>query len=154
MTSRWIKPSGLGASSFLKSLLHPFSEDIQRTHAGNVSPDFILTTILSSVIIGLTFARSLHYQFFAYLGWSSPILLWKSGMPPLLIYLICGIQDWAWQQYPSTSNSSLAVFGCLLIQIIGVWLGTQGDYAKPIKKAHGKTAVTEEDSETPKLSYY
>ena len=152
VSTRWIRPSGLGLSSFVKSLVNLSSENIRQAHVANTSPDYILTTILSSVVIGLTFARSLHYQFFAYLGWSSPVLLWKSGMPPVLIYLICGIQEWAWQQYPSTSNSSMAVLGCLFVQVCGIWFGTRKDHANTVHKAHSKTIPTQENSGTSKLS--
>ena len=81
------------------------------------------------MVIGLVFARSLHYQFFAYLGWASPMLLWKSGLHPILIYFVCGTQEWAWQVYPSTTISSLAVVGCLLVQICGIWIGTGNEFA-------------------------
>ena len=86
-----------------------------------------MTTVLSSLAIGLLCARSLHYQFYTYVVWASPFLLWKSGLPPYLIYLVWAAQEWAWNVYPSTNVSSMIVVGCLLVQVFGVWWGTRNE---------------------------
>lgn len=87
-----------------------------------------MTAILSSLVIGVLCARSLHYQFYAYLAWSTPFLLWRSGLHPILIYAVWAAQEWAWNVYPSTNSSSMVVVGCLAVQVIGVWWGTRNDF--------------------------
>ena len=88
-----------------------------------------MTTILGSVAVGMLCARSLHYQFYAYVAWSGPFLLWKSGLHPVVIYAVWMAQEWAWNVYPSTNISSIVVVLCLTIQVVGVWWGT-GDELK------------------------
>lgn len=105
-------------------------QDIQHHVSRIITPTFVLTTILSCNVIGILFARSLHYQFFAYLAWSTPFLLWRSGMHPLLMYVLWTAQEWAWNVYPSTNTSSMVVVGVLAAQVLGVWVGTRGDAAR------------------------
>jgi alpha-1,3-mannosyltransferase len=80
--------------------------------------------MLSAVIIGCLCARSLHYQFFVYISWATPYLLWRSGMHPLAIYAVCAGQEWAWNVYPSTNASSAVVVACLAMTVGSIWIGT------------------------------
>ena len=97
---------------------------VQPAVAAHATPRFVMTTVLSSLAIGILFARSLHYQFFAYLGWATPYLLWRSGMHPVLMYALWAAQEWAWNVYPSTDVSSGVVVGVLAITVLAVWVGT------------------------------
>src|SRR5262249_5799164 len=82
---------------------------LRRQIARSLSPDYILTTMLTAMAIGMLCARSLHYQFYAYIAWGTPFLLWKAELHPVLIYAIWGLQEWAWNVYPSTDESSMVV---------------------------------------------
>ncbi len=126
--TRWTRPSGLSAPAFLKCLMKPLTPTIQQERSTQLTPSFILTTVLSSMMAGMLCARSLHYQFYAYIAWATPYLLWKSGMHPVLIYMVWTIQEWAWNVYPSTGISSAAVVSCLAIQVFGAWFGTRKDF--------------------------
>jgi len=127
--TRWIRPSGLSIPSFIKTMYKPLPPLVQQQVSLNVTPDFVMATVLSSMAIGLLCARSLHYQFYAYIAWSSPFLLWKTGLHPILIYLVWAAQEWAWNVYPSTNVSSIMVVGCLAIQVFGVWWGTWDEFS-------------------------
>lgn len=85
-----------------------------------LSNAFMTTTMLTSLAIGLLCARTLHYQFFAYLSWATPFLLWQSGFHPVLIYALWAAQEWAWNIFPSTSQSSIIVVLSLAVQVFGV----------------------------------
>lgn len=111
---RWVKPSGSNLPGFIRNLLNGTQRTIILTDS------FISTTMLTSVVIGLLCARSLHYQFFAYLSWATPFLLWKSRFHPVVIYGLWFLQEWAWNVYPSTIASSLIVVLSLGIQVFGV----------------------------------
>lgn len=127
--TRWIRPLGLSFSDLVKTAYKPLPTNAQQKLSQNITPDFVLTCTLSSMQLGLLCARSLHYQFYAYVAWATPFLLWKTGMRS---YLVCGIwaaQEWAWNAYPSTNASSIVVIGCLLIQVAGVWWGTRDDFS-------------------------
>jgi len=93
-----------------------------------ISPNYILTTILTANAIGMLFARSLHYQFYAYIALATPFLLWRSGVHPILQYLLWAVQEWAWNIYPSTDSSSMVVVGSLFVTVASVWWGTRKDF--------------------------
>ncbi|PGG95854.1 hypothetical protein AJ79_09835 [Helicocarpus griseus UAMH5409] len=115
---RWASPSNTSLTQFIKDIVRGKQQPTRITNS------FIATTMLTSLAIGLLCARSLHYQFFAYLAWATPFLLWKSGLHPVIIYLLWAAQEWAWNVYPSTTVSSITVVTCLAIQVLGVfWNG-------------------------------
>lgn len=90
------------------------------------------------MMAGILCARSLHYQFYAYILWATPYLLWKSGLHPVLIYIVWAVQEWAWNIYPSTDVSSALVVGCLAVQVFGIWYGTRQDFADVRSPIEGK----------------
>jgi alpha-1,3-mannosyltransferase len=117
----WVKPSGINVVRFLQ-------DNIQgRQPPVALSRSFIMTVLLSSLAIGLLCARSLHYQFFAYLAWATPFLLWRAGLHPILIYTAWALQEWAWNVYPSTNASSAVVVLSLALQVFGVLVNGLGD---------------------------
>lgn len=141
LNTRWIRPSGMhlwdfistvvstAMSSVMPAAFKPLPKDVQEQISRRVTPSFILTTALSSLSIGTLSARSLHYQFYAYIAWSTPFLLWKSGIHPVLIYIVWAAQEWSWNVYPSTTASSLLVVLCLIIQVFGAWWGTRKEFS-------------------------
>ncbi|KAL2011569.1 hypothetical protein VTN00DRAFT_4287 [Thermoascus crustaceus] len=115
-TMRWVKPSGSNLVNFVRKLMSGRQPTVAFSNA------FITTTMLTSLAIGLLCARTLHYQFFAYLSWATPFLLWRSGFHPILIYALWAAQEWAWNVFPSTSQSSIIVVLSLAVQVFGVLL--------------------------------
>lgn len=129
-TTRWLKPAGKSVPDLIRRVLsgrEPLAEMHQLVSL-RVTPQHILTTILTANAIGMLFARSLHYQFFALLAWTTPFLLWRSGMHPILQYVLWAAQEWAWNVYPSTDLSSKVVVGVLATSVAGVWWGTRHDF--------------------------
>lgn len=110
----WVKPSGFNMYHFLRNTI----EGSQGTVT--LSKPFIMTVMLSSLAIGMLCARSLHYQFYAYLAWASPFLLWRTGLHPILIFVAWAAQEWAWNVYPSTNSSSAVVVLSLALQVLGL----------------------------------
>ncbi|KAL1843184.1 hypothetical protein VTJ49DRAFT_2735 [Mycothermus thermophilus] len=144
LTTRWLKPARKPLPRLVVPILlgkSPFTEQEQRAISRDVvTPHFIMTAILSSNVVGLLFARSLHYQFYAYLAWSTPFLLWRSGVHPVLQFALWAAQEWAWNVYPSTSVSSGVVVGVLAVTVSLVWLGT-GVSSERIRAAAAKDAA-------------
>jgi len=122
--TRWLAPSKMSVIDNIKSLYIQPSPQKQGDIASRVTPRFILTTILTANVIGMLCARSLHYQFYALLAWSTPFLLWRAGLHPILQYVLWGLQEVAWNIYPSTTASSLTVVAILFIQVAAVWYAT------------------------------
>jgi alpha-1,3-mannosyltransferase len=133
----WVKPSGKNVVQFVQDTI----QRQQKTVA--LSKSFIMTVILSSLAIGLLCARSLHYQFFAYLSWATPFLLWRAGLHPVLIYAVWALQEWAWNVFPSTDASSAVVVMSLAVQVFGVLFNGSSEVDKKGGKggSRGETTV-------------
>lgn len=138
--TRWLPKTGKTIPDILRAIVGSAG---QGQHWGplfrSFGPQYILTTILTANVIGLLFARSLHYQFYAYLAWSTPYLLWRSGAHPVLQYVLWTLQEWAWNVYPSTSISSAVVVGVMAITVGAVWFGTADDVT-PLEQKSAKKA--------------
>ncbi|GKZ65201.1 dolichyl-P-Man:Man(5)GlcNAc(2)-PP-dolichol alpha-1,3-mannosyltransferase [Aspergillus niger] len=110
----WLRYSRSSSPAFIRNLL------AGRHRTVSLPKSYIMSVMLSSMTVGLLCARSLHYQFFAYLSWATPFLLWRAGFHPILLYLIWAMQEWAWNTFPSTNLSSIIVVLSLAAQSFGV----------------------------------
>lgn len=131
--TRWIKPSKRTPGQFLKIIMPQAEPRDQDIMAKRVTPNFVMTVILTAMTIGMLCARSLHYQFYAYIAWSTPFLLWKAGFHPIVQYALWAAQEWAWNVYPSTPASSGVVIGVLAATVGGIWWGTRNEYEGELK---------------------
>ncbi len=132
-TTRWLRPAEKPISELVGNALK-FEEPcgkMQHAISIRISPNYILTTVLMANAIGMLFARSLHYQFYAYIAPATPFLLWRSGMHPILQYTVWATQEWAWNVYPSTNASSMVVVVVLFLTVANVWWGTRTDFVNP-----------------------
>lgn len=130
--TRWLPPTGKTLRDIVQITFGGGGQGRNwRPLCKGFTPDYILTTVLTANVIGLLFARSLHYQFYSYLAWSTPYLLWRGGLHPVLQYILWGLQEWAWNVYPSTPTSSAVAVGVMAITVAAVWFGTSGDVAVP-----------------------
>jgi alpha-1,3-mannosyltransferase len=139
-TTRWIKPSSLNLPQFITSVFSQsaIEPQLRISIARKVNPQFILTTILTANAVGMLCARSLHYQFYSWLAWGTPFLLWRTGLHPVAQYILWGAQEWAWNVYPSSNVSSTVVVSVLAVTVAGSWWGTRNDFEGP----NGKKAKT------------
>lgn len=128
--ARWIRPAGRPLSAMIPAFLRgkpPFSQTEELRISSRVTPEYVMTTILTANVIGLLCARSLHYQFYAYLAWATPYLLWRACPIPALAFLVWGVQEAAWNVFPSTNNSSALVVNVLTVTVVMVYFATQDD---------------------------
>lgn len=125
--TRWLAPAQ--RPSLLDAIRMVFAEPHDQVAiARRITPRFVLTTMLGSVAIGMLCARSLHYQFYAWIAWATPFLAWRGGAHPVGVYALWAAQEWAWNVFPSTPASSGVVVGALAAQVAGVWWGTRRDF--------------------------
>ena len=125
ITTRWSQPAR--RRSFKDFALMTFTappKPERDAMAARITPSFILTTMFTAMAIGMLCARSLHYQFFAWLAWATPWLLYKADLPPLVMYATWFGQEMAWNVYPSTELSSKIMVGTLAAVVIKVWSAT------------------------------
>ncbi|KAI1276116.1 glycosyltransferase [Xylaria sp. FL0933] len=116
IVNKWLKPTRkpwLSIIAPILSLSSPFTPQEESQISAHITPEYVMTTMLSANVIGLLFARSLHYQFYSYLAWSTPYILWRSGAHPLVQYAMWALQEWAWNVFPSTNVSSGVVVAVL-----------------------------------------
>lgn len=145
IVKKWIRPINRPLSALIPPMLRlkaPLNEreEVQLSHS--IFPDFIMGTILSANAIGLLFARSLHYQFYAYVAWTSPYLLWEFSRSPVLVYTVWLVQEWAWNVYPSTDVSSAVAVGALAVTVVAAYFdGSKRNTATPTQT---KTSTSEE----------
>ena len=128
--TRWTRPSELPFHRFLKTYLFTWSpptpESLQSYQlAQRITPRFVLTTVLTSNLIGVLCARSLHPQFYSWIAWGTPYLLYKTGWNAVVIYLVWAAQEVAWNIYPSTTKSSLVVVSVMASMLAGIWWETR-----------------------------
>lgn len=135
ITARWIQPADRPLSALIPSILKgrsPFTQPEELRIAHYVTPEYVMTTILSANVIGLLFARSLHYQFYAYLAWATPYLLWRATRSPLIVVSLWAAQEWAWNVFPSTNSSSAVVVGVMLVTVVLAYLGTNAPVVQQV----------------------
>ncbi|KAG8428615.1 dolichyl-P-Man:Man(5)GlcNAc(2)-PP-dolichol alpha-1,3-mannosyltransferase [Metarhizium acridum] len=139
VTSRWLQPADRSLVSLISPMLRgrsPFTPAEELGVSSRVTPDYVMTTILSANVVGFLFARSLHYQFYAYLAWATPYLLWKAWPYTPVVCLLWAVQEAAWNTFPSTDLSSTTVVNVLLITVVLVYFGT----SKPVTSGERKKA--------------
>ncbi|XP_072297489.1 dol-P-Man:Man(5)GlcNAc(2)-PP-Dol alpha-1,3-mannosyltransferase [Eucyclogobius newberryi] len=115
---RWKRPG----ESIFELLKDPSKRKIppQKTTAAQ-----IVLILFTSNFIGMSFSRSLHYQFYVWYFHTLPYLLWSGGVKKLahlLRVLILGLIELSWNTYPSTNSSSAALHVCHLIILLSLWL--------------------------------
>lgn len=84
--------------------------------------DYIILVMFSCNLVGITFSRSLHYQFYVWYYHTLPFLLWKTKLHFILRILILLLIEIAWNTYPSTITSSGILFICHLIILFNLSL--------------------------------
>lgn len=110
-------------SSLVRALLFPSPIELSQ-RAIRVTPDYVLTTLATSNLIGILCARSLHYQFYSWFFWLVPFVLSKvqGVVGPFVSLAIYATQEQAWNVYPSTNQSSGCVVFSLFAMVVGLWI--------------------------------
>ncbi|KAF9313191.1 dolichyl-P-Man:Man(5)GlcNAc(2)-PP-dolichol alpha-1,3-mannosyltransferase [Podila horticola] len=92
-------------------------------HAQYLKPNHVLTALFTSNFIGIVFARSLHYQFYAWYSMTLPYLLWQTRLPVVVRVLLLAVIEWSWNVFPATPASSQALLASHLVILAGLWVG-------------------------------
>ncbi|KAI9510227.1 mannosyltransferase [Russula earlei] len=117
---RWCQRAGGVMAVLNKAIQHP-------NRPGSsvlVTTDEIITIAMTSNLIGILFARSLHYQFYSWYAYQVPLLTWRTRYPVILNRLIIiGAIEYAWDVYPSTTISSAVLCVSHVVLLGGIWFG-------------------------------
>lgn len=126
---KWVRPSSNGVLDFAnKHLLDSFNHFESVQIMSRLTPAFVMDAMLGSVALGMMCARSLHYQFFSYVCWATPYLLWRSGSSPIVVLGGLALQEVAWLTYPSTPWSSFICVASLALQTASSWIAMPSQY--------------------------
>jgi len=88
-----------------------------------VTADQVATVLLTCNLIGILFARSLHYQFYTWYAHQLPFLAWRTKYPTVVKIGVLACIEYCWNVYPSTIlSSSLLTLGNAAL-VIGIWHG-------------------------------
>ncbi|KAM5533260.1 hypothetical protein V8D89_013037 [Ganoderma adspersum] len=88
-----------------------------------VTADYVVTVLYTSNLIGILFARSLHYQFYSWYAMQLPFLAWRTKYPVVVrLVLLLGI-EYAWNVFPSTNLSSGILVAANAALLLGIWFG-------------------------------
>ena len=139
---KWTRPSSKGIWHFATKFVDYASiEDNEADEiASRITPTFVMDALLGSITIGMLCARSLHYQFYAYLGWTTPYLLWRARWNPVIVLALWMSQEFAWLRYPSNATSSGVAVTMLAFQVCCSWISMWSSYPPTIPAEKQKKA--------------
>ncbi|KAG8818711.1 dolichyl-P-Man:Man(5)GlcNAc(2)-PP-dolichol alpha-1,3-mannosyltransferase [Serendipita sp. 400] len=116
---KWFQNDGGLLATVRRGFIKPF----QRASWDLPTGDEIITILFTSNLIGVTFARSLHYQFYSWYAQQLPLLLWRTKYPlPIKLALLLGV-EYSWNVFPSTNTSSYILNASHILIIGGLWFG-------------------------------
>ncbi|KAF5324538.1 hypothetical protein D9611_004241 [Ephemerocybe angulata] len=128
---RWCQPDGGTWSVLARGLKRP----LLPAGLATVTPDYVATVLFTSNLIGILFARSLHYQFYSWYAQQLPFLAWRTRYPIVVRVAIMAAIECSWNVFPSTGlSSSVLLLGNSLL-LIGLWFGHAS--GKPIQVSAG-----------------
>lgn len=84
------------------------------------SANRLILPLFMANFIGMTFARSLHYQFYIWYYHQLPFLCWWTKFPTTVKLTILGLIELCWFTFPSTVWSSAVLNTCHLALLIGL----------------------------------
>ncbi|KAM0747320.1 ALG3-domain-containing protein [Meredithblackwellia eburnea MCA 4105] len=88
------------------------------------NPDHIATILFTSNLIGILFARSLHYQFYSWYFHQLVFLSFHTPFDILQRLAILATIEYSWNVFPSTLNSSMALTFANAFLVVGVLYGS------------------------------
>jgi len=93
----------------------------QKSENSRIPTKYITSILFCSNFIGIVFSRSLHYQFYVWYYHTLPHLLWLSPYPNIIRIILFFLIEIMWNIFPSNPYSSLTLFICHIIIMIGLW---------------------------------
>jgi alpha-1,3-mannosyltransferase len=91
-----------------------------------LSAHYVIYTLFVSNFVGICFARTLHYQFYAWYYHTVPYLLWttvrESNVRLVVRLLLLWGLEYAFLTFPATPTSSAVLQVCHLIILASIWV--------------------------------
>ncbi|CAO3588991.1 unnamed protein product [Absidia cylindrospora] len=128
----WCKDTG--------GMIRTFMDGFRSVTRKVLSADDIIGMMFTSNLIGMVFARSLHYQFYSWYFHTLPYLLFQSVWVAVqyaqfrtqIRLVILATIEGCWLTFPSTENSSWSLLACHAVILLGIINGEEfGYYSVP-----------------------
>lgn len=118
---RWAKPSGGLVRLVLNSRLF---ENV------GLNPEHVARCMLESNLIGIVFARSLHYQFYVWYAHVIPLMAAKSylGRSKIFVMVLSLIIEICFNIFPATPTSSLVLQIANYCLLLSTWFGDSSSH--------------------------
>ncbi|WWD17107.1 hypothetical protein CI109_101544 [Kwoniella shandongensis] len=103
--------------------------------ASSLPSSHIPLVLFTANLIGMTFARSLHYQFHSWYFHQLPFLLYSGGAwgSPILGIALWASIEWAWATFPSTVYSSAALLISHIVILTGLFFSSPSAQANKVE---------------------
>lgn len=114
-----------------------------------IRAEVIVTSMFATNFIGICFSRTMHYQFYSWFYPTLPYLLWKTNMPLLFKIKSLILIEFAFNSYPATMQSSLALQLTNFFILITLYFTEDSSRYVPYLDAEARTnllAFVNEDS--------
>ncbi|KAI0957395.1 hypothetical protein AcW1_005800 [Taiwanofungus camphoratus] len=116
---KWCKSDGGVWAVLSKGLRRP----LHPPRKTPISADSVTTILFTSNLIGILFARSLHYQFYSWYAQQLPFLAWRTRYPIAFKIALVLCIEYAWNVFPSTTLSSGVLCAANMVLLVGIWFG-------------------------------
>jgi alpha-1,3-mannosyltransferase len=120
---------GKGLIMLLKDVLT--QRDTNKAGSAVLSAQQMVLMFFTSNVLGIIFARSLHFQFYIWYFHTLPFLLWSTPYPALVNFLLLLGIEVAWNPWTgetSTEESSMLLTGCHALLLVGLWMGAAPEH--------------------------
>ncbi|TFK72157.1 dolichyl-P-Man:Man(5)GlcNAc(2)-PP-dolichyl mannosyltransferase [Pluteus cervinus] len=104
-----------------KTILRGLSKPTLPAGLVKMSARDVTLILFTSNLIGILFARSLHYQFYSWYAQQIPLLAWATPNLWLVKFALMANVEWAWNTFPSTRRSSGVLLACHIFLLTGIW---------------------------------
>jgi len=103
-------------------------------------PRAVACVLLEANLVGVAFARSLHFQFYAWYAQSLPLLAWSAALPggPAARLLLLAALERVWNVYPPSRAASAQLHACHALLLLGLLRAGPLDLSVPPKRARRK----------------
>ncbi len=103
-----------------------------------LNPIYVVQTLFVSNFIGITFARTLHYQFYSWYFHSLPFMLWLTDIPMPFRLVIVFMVEYAFNVFPATPLSSAVLQVAHGITLFALWKAKPPQVYYQLNKQHNE----------------
>jgi len=109
----WSRPEGGFGGLVLTALRNP-GKPVSKAP---LTSEDIITWMFTCNLAGITFSRSLHYQFYSWYAYQVPYFVYKARAPFVVKFLCMACVEYAWNTFPATGKSSTVLLVCNLLYL-------------------------------------